>query len=61
MLSLAGAAAVPCVAMCALRFADFVRNYYNIPKILTILNSVNVRNLAFVNGMAVRSFGAGEL
>ena len=47
MLSLAGAAPVPCVAMCALRFADFVRNYYNMPKIMNILNVVDVRNLAF--------------
>ena len=61
MLSLAGAVAVPCVAMCALRFADFVRNYYNIPKIMNILNSVNVRNLAFSSGLMVCRFLAGTV
>ena len=54
MLLLAGVAVVPCVAMCALRFADFVRNYYNIPKIMNILIIVDVRKLAFSSGLAVR-------
>ena len=54
MFSLAGAAAVPCVAKCALRYADFVRNYYNIPKIMNILIIVDVRKLAFSSGLAVR-------
>ena len=59
--SAGGEAAVPCVASCALRAGSSVRNYRNYSETIVICNDVNVRNLAFVTGMAVRSFGAGEL
>ena len=61
MLSLAGAVAVPCVAMCALSFADFVRNYYNMLKTINILRVVYVRNLAFLRGLAVRVHWPGTV
>ena len=46
-------AAVPCVASCALRADSSVRNYRNYSETIVICNDVNVRNLAFVTGMAV--------
>ena len=56
MLLLAGVAVVPCVAMCALSSAYFVRNYYNILKTINILSIVDVHNLALLRGLAVHRF-----